>query len=86
MTVRKARKRRRRDLVRRACTLFPTLALRKRWVRAKERLGAASPSVDIGIERADTTRAARSLREAGITSIQQEFEVPEFLKKLLRLR
>lgn len=78
----------RRDLVRLACKHFPTLSLRKRWVRAKERLGPKKASVMIGCEHAPHTmsdaRLPRSAREAGIHYVP-EYEVPGFIKRLLKL-
>lgn len=78
----------RRDLVRLACKHFPTLSLRKRWIRAKERLGPTKPTVMIGCEHAphsmSEARMPRSTREAGI-HYMPEYEVPAFLKRLLKI-
>ncbi len=56
----------RRALVERACVLWPKLSQRKRWVRARERLGNTPPKTTVGSTH--LPRTPRTLRQVGLDS------------------
>ena len=65
----------------RATQLFPdaTFDFRRRWVDARMRLGERRPEVDIGIQRIDTSVAARRAPDVDVP-----LEVPFFLRRFVK--
>jgi hypothetical protein len=62
--------------------LFPTSPqLASKWVDAKLALGERKPSIQIGINRVDTTRAVRTLP---IGSVGVKRELPWFLRRFIK--
>lgn len=70
----------------RAARLFPDSPhLQAEWLRAKRILHAVRPRVEIGGAHCDTTRFARSMREAGVYGIAETIELPAFLERAMGL-
>lgn len=73
---------RREKLLAEAQRLFPgNQDLAAKWVEARMLLGARKPSVEIGIQRADTSRALRALP---IGSVEVRRDIPAFLRRFLK--